>query len=382
MRLADFIVRDMQAILAQWEAFAACMPAATNMTPMGLRDHAQQILEAVVKDLSTSQARDAQSAKSMGGAAKAMEAPATAAQTHGFLRAQSGFQINQMAGEYRALRASVLRLWMDSCQPEAPHWDDIIRFNEAIDQALAESIAFFSEEVDRARNLFLATLGHDMRTPLQAIQATAAYLLALNAGGRVLEAASRLINSGARMKALLDDLVEFNRIRLGLGITLYPGNVDVAALFADGLEELRAAHPDRRLELEVTGHARALWDGPRVQRLLGNLVVNALRYGAQDSPVRVVGTVDDADVRFEVRNTGPAIDPLVLEQLFEPLKRGAHRQDRHDRDGSLGLGLYIAREIARAHGGEIDARSEETETVFAVRLPRAHGFVKQQSASC
>ena len=371
MRLADFIKRDMQAILEQWEAFAATrLPAASSMTPLALRDHARQILEAVVKDLSASQTKDAQAAKSMGRAPKLMDAPETAAQTHGFLRAQSGFQINQMASEYRALRASVLRLWMDAGQPNEYQADDIIRFNEAIDQALAESIAFFSSEVDRARNLFLGMLGHDMRTPLQAIQMTASYLAALNAGEQVSEAASRLINSGGRMKGLLDDLIEFNRIKLGLGIIVHPAHFDVADLFADELEELRAAHPGRRLELEVTGQTRAFLDGPRVQRLLGNLVANAVKYGAQDAPVRVVLTGDHADVRFEVRNSGPAMSASTLEQLFEPLKRGAQREDRYSRDGSLGLGLYIAREIAKAHGGEIEARSENSETVFAVRLPR------------
>jgi signal transduction histidine kinase len=107
-----------------------------------------------------------------------------------------------------------------------------------------------------------------------------------------------------------------------------------------------------------------------VQRLLGNLVVNALKYGAQEAPVRVVVTGDDAETRFEVRNSGPAMSALTLEQLFEPLKRGAQGEDKYSSDGSLGLGLYIAREIARAHGGEIEARSENSETVFAVRLPR------------
>src|SRR6185369_1230224 len=297
MRLADFILRDMQAILAQWEAFAATrVPAATSMTPLALRNHARQILEAVAKDLSAFQSQDAQAAKSMGRAPKIMEAPETAAQTHGFLRAQSGFQINQMASEYRALRASVLRLWMDACQPSDFHADDIVRFNEAIDQALAESIAFFSAEVDRARELFLGMLGHDMRTPLQAIQMTASYLALLNAGAKVSEAASRLSNCSARMKALLDDLVEFNRTKLGMGIDIAPTNVDMAALFGDELEQLRAAYPDRQLELEVVGDAQGFWDGLCLQRLLGNLVVNALKYGAQDAPVRVMISGEEAVV--------------------------------------------------------------------------------------
>ena len=126
-----------------------------------------------------------------------MEAPETAAQTHAILRARSGFDINQLASEYRALRASVLRLWTEACQPDDINLEDVIRFNEAIDQALAESIEFFSEQVERARNLLLGMLGHDMRNPLNTIQMTASYLAALNAGAEVSEAAFRLIRSGA-----------------------------------------------------------------------------------------------------------------------------------------------------------------------------------------
>ena len=109
MRLADFILRDMEPILAAWEAFASVqLPAAKHMKSLALRDHARQILEAVAKDLSTSQSREAQTAKSLGQAPLLIGAPETAAQTHALLRAQSGFDINQLAAEYRALRASVL----------------------------------------------------------------------------------------------------------------------------------------------------------------------------------------------------------------------------------------------------------------------------------
>ena len=112
MRLHDFILRDMESILVEWEAFAATLfPAAASMTPLALRDHAKQILEAVATDLSTPQTKQAQVDKSLGRAPKLMEAPETAAQTHAVLRARSGFDINQLAAEYRALRASVQRLW-------------------------------------------------------------------------------------------------------------------------------------------------------------------------------------------------------------------------------------------------------------------------------
>jgi signal transduction histidine kinase len=373
MRLADFILRDMETILVQWETFAATLlPAAVDMKSLALRDHAQQILQAVAKDLSTAQTREAQAEKSMGRTPALIGAPETAAQTHALLRARGGFDINQLAAEYRALRASILRLWIDECWPEAPHPDDVIRFNEAIDQALAESVGHFSSQVDQARNLFLGMLGHDMRSPLQTILMTAQYLTALNAGDQVSVAASRLIRSGGRMQALLNDMLDFNRTRLGLGISISPTDVDLDKLFADELDQLRAAHPDRRVDLDAKGDCRGVWDGRRLQQLLGNLVLNAIKYGAPEAPVRVVMTGDERNVRFEVRNEGPAIDQMTLHRIFDPFQRGLNHEDSYNADGNLGLGLYIAREISRAHGGEIDAWSDEAETVFAVRLPRTH----------
>ena len=153
----------------------------------------------------------AQTEKSLGRKPIALGAPETAAQTHAILRARSGFDINQLAAEYRALRASVLRLWTDAYVPsDVTEFEQVIRFNEAIDEALAESISYFHSQVEQARNLLLGMLGHDLRSPLQSIQMTATYLSALNAGTEVSSAAARLISSGSRMKALLDDLVDFN----------------------------------------------------------------------------------------------------------------------------------------------------------------------------
>ncbi|MFM0006875.1 sensor histidine kinase [Paraburkholderia dipogonis] len=374
MRLADFIAQSMEPILAQWEAFAATLlPAAASMELPGLRDHAEQILQAVAKDLRTSQTREAQREKSMGRGPALIDATETAAQTHALLRARAGFSINQLAAEYRALRASVLRLWMDNCAPEVPDLDDVIRFNEAIDQALAESVTFFSTQAEQNRNLLLGMLGHDMRNPLQAIQVTASYLAALNAGERVSEAASRLMRSGARMHALLDDLTDFNRTKLGLGINVTPASVNLADVLADELDQLRAIHPDRQIELQVNGDSQGLWDGRRLQQLLGNLVTNAIKYGAQDTPVRVTVTGDVTHVHIEVSNCGPAIDGTMLVHIFDPLTRGTDDQGAYEQTGSLGLGLYIASEIAKAHHGAIEARSDDTETLFSVSLPRADG---------
>jgi len=371
MRLADFIRHNMHAIIVEWEAFAATLlPAAADMTSLALRDHAQQILEAVAKDLATLQTREEQSEKAKGRAPKLSGAPETAAQTHAVLRAQSGFDIGQLVAEYRALRASVLRLWLDANPLDQSTVEEIIRFNEAIDQAVAESVGHFQIQVERYRNLLLGMLGHDMRSPLNTILTTASYLSALNAGEQVSGAAARLIRSGGSMQALLDDLVDFNRTRLGLGLQVEPTEIDLAAVVADELDQLRGAHPNQRIELDATGDNRGQWDGSRLQQLLRNLVSNALQYGAPNTPVRVALCGDEAGVRLEVANIGPAIEPPAVSEIFDPLKRGAAQGDRQDARGGLGLGLFIVDEIAKAHGGEVKVRSAAGETTFAVHLPR------------
>lgn len=360
----------MEAILAEWEAFARTLSAATsNMSTPALRDHAQKILDAVVADISTPQTSSEQSEKSMGRAPIVQNAPETAAQTHAVLRAQSGLDINQLAAEYRALRASVLRLWEEKSPTALEDFHDVIRFNEAIDQALAESIKFFSTQVDQARNLLLGTLGHDMRNPLNAIVMTASSLATLNAGEDVSEAAMVLIRSGASIRALLDDLVDFNRTKLGLGLNIAPQEIDLRKLFTDEINQHRAVHPECRLELAVDGDVTGKWDGARLQQVLRNLISNAIAYGAASEPVRVSVHGDDDVVQIAVANRGPVIDSATADYLFDPLKRGASGHTRSNRDG-LGLGLYIVREITRAHGGTVELRSSAAETVISVCLPR------------
>jgi signal transduction histidine kinase len=273
--------------------------------------------------------------------------------------------------EYRALRASVLRLAFDAWAPEIVPQDDVVRFNEAIDQALAESVSFYSTQVDRSRNLLLGMLGHDMRSPLQAIRMTAVHLAALNAGAEVSDAAARLIRSGSRMQSLLDGLVDFNRTQLGLGIKVNRRSGDLAQYCAGEIEELRAAFPSKVFELVVRGDCRGVWDGERIEQMLGNLIVNAVKYGAPEATVRVTLVGGERDVTIEVANQGVPDDPGELASLFEPLRRGGATATARSENASLGLGLFIAREVAAAHGGSIEARCEAAETIFSVRLRKS-----------
>lgn len=374
MRLAEFIRFDMEGILADWQAFAATqLPGAADMKPLELRDHAQKILEAVAKDINQPQSKDEQTEKSKGHETPLINAPETAAQTHAVLRARDGFDIAQMTAEYRALRASVLRRWVDASEPARTDLQDMIRFNEAIDQAIAESVSSFSTQVEQGRNFFLGMLGHDMRSPLSAILLSARFLSKLNAGDGISDAAKRITDCGTRMQALLEDLVDFNRTKLGLGININPAALDLRELFESGLQQLRAANPAHEIHLTVDGNLQGRWDGNRLHQLLDNIVVNAIKHGVANTPVRVRLSGHTEDVLFSVSNRGPVIEPELRAQIFDPLMRGPPPADMsQESDGSLGLGLFICREIVVAHGGSIEVDSDVAETVFTVRLPRQH----------
>jgi len=372
MRLADFLDTHAEEILAEWEQFAATrLPAASSMEKLALRDHAPQILQAFATDLRTAQTLEQQQAKGEGRVAVIADAPRTAAEAHGAARAHSGFNANQMVSEYRALRASVLRLWMSTGNHQgldAVH--DIIRFGEAIDQAIAESIEYFSEEIDRARNLFLGMLGHELRNPVNAIQMTAQHLAKLRSDEIVSKAALRLIDSGARMHALLDDLLDYSRTTLALGINVNPVAANFADLCRSAFDEIRSAYPDRVIELSMQGDLQGKWDPGRIQQVLGNLLHNALAYGDSGAAVKIDVQGRDHEIIVQVINEGASIPAEVLPTLFEPLRRGPV-PDAPGARGHLGLGLFVAREIVKSHGGEINAQSQQRKTSFTARLPRA-----------
>lgn len=383
MRLADFISQHRELILVEWVAFAqSCGPAGRALDRVGLRDHAAEMLADIVADLRTWQSPAEQDAKSKGEAAPDGSVPDTAAETHGSGRAESGFTMSEMVAEYRALRASVLRLWTaDTGTLTGADLEDMMRFNEAIDQALAESVSRFADDLDSSREMFVAILGHDLRNPLNTVLMASQFLLDTGELSEPHAAMTqRIVRSAKHMNAMADDILDFASSRLGAGIPVTRQPTDLAQVAADAVEEISVAHPSHHVQLVTRDNLHGEWDGARLRQLLSNLLGNAVQYGGRDSAIRVslCGTEDRATLT--VHNSGTTIPSAQLPVLFDPFKRIAAGGAELRNAKGVGLGLYIAEQVAHAHGGTIDVVSSELDgTTFTVSLPRR--VAQQEGAS-
>ena len=372
MRLADFITANREPIMKEWEAFArTCAPASGSMDIASLRDHASEMLTVIVKDLETPQGDREQDEKSKGQAPE--EAVKTAATRHGADRAESGFTTEQMVSEYRALRASVIRLWTKS-QGElaAAEVEDLTRFNEAIDQALAESIVRYTQDLDNSKEMFLAILGHDLRTPLGAVIMSSQFMLETgDLKEPHLELTNRIARAGTRMNQMVGALLDFTRSRLGGGIPIERAPMNMGKAVHDVVGEICAVYPSRKVQIDARGSLDGDWDCARVSQVLTNLIGNALEHG--DNNTVAVDVHGDADeVTVAIHNRGAVIPPDQLKGLFNPMKKSeAGHVGGNGPTGNLGLGLYIAERIVNAHKGRIEVESSEDEgTRFTVHLPR------------
>lgn len=375
MRLAQFIIENLEEIMIEWEAFATSLLApGQTMTSLALRDHSKQILQAIALDIEEGQTDLEQAYKSKG-YVRIADATRTAAMTHGALRYLAGFDLRQLAAEFRALRASVLRLWLKLGVGDENAFYQMTRFNEAIDQALAESISNYSDEVARSRDTFLAILGHDLRSPLAAIANSSLYLRSpgLLPPGAPLDAAKRIDRSSAKMSAMIRDLLEYTRTRLGRAIPISPETVSMEQICALAFDEIRAAHPERIFRLETSGELHGEFDSERLQQVLSNLLSNAVQHGAKRQPITLSAHGEADRITVQVKNYGRRIPADQLHVIFNPLVQIPSGRVEEDStpSTSLGLGLYIAHEIVTMHGGTMVAESsDDGGTVFSARLPR------------
>src|SRR5687767_174060 len=323
MRLADFILTNRAAILAEWQEFAkTCAPASGSMGIAALSDHASEMLTVIAEDLKTPQDSREQSEKSKGNAPAPDTNERTAAEKHGTGRAESGFTMDQMVAEYRALRASVIRLWTKQLGDVTPtDLDDLTRFNESIDQALAESVSRFTQDLDTSKEMFLAMLGHDLRTPIGAVLTSAKFMLETKELAEPhLTLTSRIVSSTSRMNQMVGALLDFTRSRLGGGIPIDAASLNMGKVVHDVVNEIKAAHPDRKIDVDARGALTGQWDCARISQVLTNLVGNALEHGSDRTIVTVAVQGDDKEVCVSIHNRGAAIPEDQMDGLFNAMK--------------------------------------------------------------
>lgn len=377
MLLAEFIGSRSEAILVAWEAFARTLLPGVAMDTLALRDHAPDILRATVRDMRLAkEAAEGPDAARRPAAdpADGLAPPDGAADDHAVGRLSDGFSLMEVVSEYRALRASVLRLWRGT--HPALHdsdVDDLARFNESLDQSMAKAVACYTRRVDQSRDMFLAILSHDLRNPLNSIAMSAALLPSLSdLPPESVETATQITTSATVMERMISDLLDYTRTRLGAGLPVSPEALDVGVLCRAVYHEFRTAHPKRTIRYRTDGDLSADGDDDRLRQAISNLMGNAVQHGDPAEPVELSVAGDEDHVLVAVRNGGPAIPPAELPKIFQPLVRGAGTgKPRRHRPGSIGLGLYIAREIALSHAGKLDVTSTDAGgTTFTLRLPR------------
>jgi signal transduction histidine kinase len=374
MELAAFIRSEEGAIVAEWEAFAQTyLSSAAHMDRSALRDHIIGLLRFVANDLETSQTERERSEKAKGQGPKEGGAHDSAAETHANLRFTGGFDTVEMMAEFRALRASVIKLWRaDWANTETVDiLPDLLRFNEAIDQVMAESLSRFSDKVNRSGSLFIGTLVHDFRDPIAVVHNSAqALVMRGNLDAGQVELVSQIETATSGIGRLVSNLIDAVRVRFDKGLPIAPAPMDMGTAVQEAAEEVQGAHPDRKILIETSGDLEGEWDRARIGQILSNLLGNAVLHGLKTSAIAVAAKGEGREVILSVHDEG-AIPPDAVATVFDPLPRGEEENQIQSEKARLDFGLFITKEIVTAHGGKIAVTSSEKEgTAFTVYLPR------------
>ena len=361
----------MEEILTEWDRFAKTLePVAASKRE--IRNHAEQMLRAIALDIDTQQSSKQQAEKSQGLLPDILAL--SGASIHGTARQTEGFTLLQLTAEFRALRATVQRLWFASGhEVTIAHSADLIRFNEAIDQALAESVMTYAAQAARAKDTFLAILGHDLRSPLATI-AMAGSLL--GQPGITMEhvatLAPRIKRSASVMNSMVNDLLEYARAELGGEMPMSFSKTDMTDICKSALVDAAAVHPNCSFIFKVGEPVVGYFDQVRLQQVFTNLLNNAAQYRGDVMPVtmNLSSTLESATI--SIQNSGALIPQEAIDAIFDPMVQLAITADQTERAStSLGLGLYIAKKITLAHDGVIGVESlESTGTTFTVVIPK------------
>ena len=360
--LADFLRSHRERIVERWTREVQALPSASGRSRQVIRNHLPRVLDQLASTLEQRAGQDG----------SAQSAPSV----HARERFAEGYDVREVVAEYEILR----RTFLESYAAEADELGAdarariraIAQLDAIIDSAIGDAVDQFVASRDRARDVFVSILGHDLRAPLQSILFAAEAILDRSEAlspTLLLRFAGRVRTSAKRMGDMIGDLLDFTRAHLGGGIPIAPVPVDVRALIREVVDELAVSHAERRIECRARsarGDFRGTWDPIRITQAITNLVGNALEHG--DDPIVVEPIDRGPSIAIEVRNHGE-LAPDAVGGLFRPFAQ-LGTPARGPRAG-LGLGLYIVSEIAHAHHGGVEVESKDGGTTFRLWLPRA-----------
>jgi sigma-B regulation protein RsbU (phosphoserine phosphatase) len=248
---------------------------------------------------------------------------------------------------------------------------ELVLSRKRLEELVAEATRLRDDAKDRAlfAEQMIGIVSHDLRNPLSSILMASALLGAGELSVREQRFVSQISRATERANRLIADLLDFTQARLGGGLSVTLEPIDLHAAVADSLEELRLAHPSRALLHVRSGEGPCTADAGRLEQIVGNLVSNAVVYGQSGGPITVTSRVEPTSSSISVHNAGAPITPATLATLFRPMTRGVTAGSK---SRSVGLGLFIVREIAKRHGGDASVTSTaEGGTTFTASFPRA-----------
>lgn len=367
MLLADFIIYNLDNIMKDFDNFVSeCIYTTPALSHGEIRDHMRDVLISISKDIDSLQSSDEQEKKSKG--QKASSTENTNAHIHGRTRVEQGLSLVDLNAEYRWLRANILKSWLKNKKNVTRRdFDDMLRFNEAIDEMLSESVNRFNEIIEEARTTFLGILGHDIRNPLGAIGGMADILIN---SGDLDEQKYTLIHqikkSALHIGAITDNLLELTRIQMGSTLTINKQRCDLNHICDDAVKETQNAYTNADIKLNIETDLKCDLDPMRMQQVMVNLLRNAIQHGEIEQPISVKGTISEKEIVLTVHNYGLPIPSHRIKRIFERYSL----PDTNEPSRNLGLGLYIVQQIITAHNGTINVTSsKEKGTLFTISLP-------------
>jgi len=349
--LASILRRRSSEIAIRWEETVRQeVPALNQLSRAALVDHLPEFLDALASWIE-------------GDVGEAFEGFRILAEGHALQRQTAGVELEHLTSEYAALR----RVTLEALRGDGVSLglvDARVRLNIGFDLAIHQAVHRYMSARDEVRERFVGILAHDLRDPLAAVAMSASFLADTRLDTHQTQLVQRIVRGSERIERMINDVLDFTRGRLGSGIPVIPAAADMADICRGVVDEASGAR-GAAIGLEVSGDLRGSWDVERVKQALSNLLSNAFHHGAGGVVVRAWEREDRKMVFTSVTNEGPVIPADAMSRLFDPFVRQQKTRSR-----GLGLGLFIVRQIALAHGGHVRVTSTEAGTTFTIEWPR------------